>query len=235
MLKIFLKKGREKPVLNGHPWIFSGAIRRIEGSGESGEPCMVMGDGNKVLGHGYYNATSSITVRMLTAGPVPFTFKELEARLERAVTARESVAREGKTDSYRIVNAEGDFLPGLIVDRYAAGLVIQINTAGMERMRAEIIEALVSRCAPAFIFERSDTEAREREGLQTETGLRTGNPAETIVIKENGLLFAADLSEGQKTGFYFDQRENRAMARTYAGGRRCLDCFSYSGDRKSVV
>jgi 23S rRNA (cytosine1962-C5)-methyltransferase len=229
MLKIFLKKGRGKPVLSGHPWIFSGAIRRIEGSGEPGEICVVMGDGNNVLGHGYYNATSSIAVRMLTTGSAPFTFKEIEARLERAATARESVSREGRTDSYRLVNAEGDFLPGLIVDRYASGLVIQINTAGMERMRAGIIEALVSRYSPAFIFERSDTEAREREGLQTETGLRSGAPADMLVIKENGLFFAADLSGGQKTGFYFDQRENRALARTYAGGKRCLDCFSYSG------
>jgi 23S rRNA (cytosine1962-C5)-methyltransferase len=229
MLKVFLKKGREKPVLSGHPWIFSGAIRRIEGSGEPGELCVVMNEGNAVLGHGYYNAKSSITVRMLTAGSAPFTLKTLEERLEQAIAAREGILREGRTDSCRLVNAEGDFLPGLIVDRYAGGLVIQINTAGMERMRAGIIEALASMCAPAFVFERSDTEAREREGLRAEEGLRSGAPADPLVIKENGLCFDADLAGGQKTGFYFDQRENRALARTYAAGRRCLDCFSYSG------
>ncbi|MBN1130794.1 MAG: class I SAM-dependent rRNA methyltransferase [Chitinispirillaceae bacterium] len=229
MMKVFLKKGREKPVLNGHPWIFSGAIRRIEGSGGPGGFCEVIGEGGDVLGHGYYNAASSITVRMLTAGAEPFTLKTLLERIERAVVARECIVREGRTDSCRIVNAEGDFLPGLIIDRYAAGIVIQINTAGMDRMRTGIIEAIASRCSPAFVLERSDADAREREGMRNEDGLKSGVITDPLVIKENGLCFAVDPVGGQKTGFYFDQRENRALARTYASGRRCLDCCSYSG------
>jgi len=229
MLKVYLKKGREKPIRNGHPWIFSGAIRKIEGNGDPGEPCVVVGDNGTTLGHGYYNPKSSITVRMLSGGEEPFTEEILKKRLEEAINARAGILREGGTDSCRLVNAEGDFLPGLIVDRYAGGLCVQICTAGMERMRAGIMAALAAQCAPSFVFERSDTEAREREGLQSEEGLRAGVLPGPLVIRENGLDFIADPVGGQKTGFYFDQRENRALACAYAGGRHCLDCFSYSG------
>ena len=145
MLNIHLKQGREKPVKNGHPWIFSGAVQRIEGSGESGDPCRVLDAGGAALGHGYYNAKSSITVRMLTSGDVPFTQEDLAARLDRAIGARGGILATGVTDSCRLVNAEGDFLPGLIVDRYAAGLVVQILTAGMERMRSAIVSLLAGR------------------------------------------------------------------------------------------
>ena len=232
MLKIYLKKGREKPIKNGHPWVFSGAIQRIEGEGKPGEPCIVIGACETVLGHGYYNAKSSITVRMLTRGDEPpFTGQTLTERIERAIAARAPILADAYagTDSFRLVNAEGDFLPGIIVDRYAGGLCIQVCTAGMERMRGEIIGALSAQCAPAFIFERSDTEAREREGLPAEEGLRAGMLPEPLIVKENGLGFIVDLAGGQKTGFYFDQRCNRQLARIYAGGRQCLDCFSYCG------
>ena len=230
MLKIYLKKGREKPICNGHPWIFSGAVQKIEGNGEPGEPCMVIGAGGTVLGHGYYNAKSSITVRMLTRGDKqPFTGQLLRERIERAIAARAVILTDTDTDSCRLVNAEGDFLPGLVVDRYAGGLCVQISTAGMERVREEIMATLFVRCTRGFIYERSDTESRKREGLPAKEGLRSGTLPEPLVIKENGLKFIVDLSIGQKTGFYFDQRNNRLLARTYAKGNHCLDCFSYSG------
>jgi 23S rRNA (cytosine1962-C5)-methyltransferase len=228
MLKIHIKKGREKPVLNGHPWIFSGSIRRIEGNGEPGEPCAVIGYDNSILGYGYYNAKSSITVRMLTTGDEPFTLQDLRGRIKQAISARAEILHDGSTDSCRLINAEGDFLPGLVVDRYSEGLTIQICTSGMERMRTDIIDALSACCPPAFIFERSDTESREREGLTVKGGLIAGILPEPLFIRENGIRFSVDLAGGQKTGFYFDQRENRALARSYAKGRRCLDCFSYS-------
>lgn len=231
MLKVYLKKGREKPILNGHPWIFSGAIEKVHGEAEgtAGEPCEVIGAGGAVLGHGYYNAKSSITVRMLTRGNSPFTPEVLQERLERAIASRAPLLAGGATDSCRLVNAEGDFLPGLIVDRFAGGLSVQICTAGMERMRSGIIAALSRLCAPAFIFERSDTEAREREGLPEHDGLVAGALPEQCIVRENGLRFSVDIAGGQKTGFYFDQRENRLKARAYANGKACLDCFSYSG------
>jgi 23S rRNA (cytosine1962-C5)-methyltransferase len=229
MLKIHLKKGREKPIMNGHPWVFSGAIQNVEGDGTAGEPCKVMGGGGAVIGHGYYNMKSAITVRMLTKGDTPFTVQTLCTRLDRAVAERAPILAGAETDSCRLVNAEGDFLPGLVVDRYGPGLSVQFLTAGMERMRGEVIRALTARCSPAFIFERSDTEAREREGLPAESGPLAGTLPEKLIIMENGIKYAVDFAEGQKTGFYFDQRCNRALTRSYAGGRHCLDCFSYSG------
>lgn len=228
MLKIYLKKGRERPIINGHPWVFSGAIQKVEGEGNPGELCAVVG-GGVIIGHGYYNKNSSISVRILTKGDTPFTTQILNKRLERAIAGRAMILDGNSTDSYRLVNAEGDFLPGLIVDRYACGISMQVCTAGMERMRKEIICLLNEQCTPSFIYDRSDTEAREREGLLPEEGLRAGTLPEPLIIKENGLKFIINISDGQKTGFYFDQRCNRLLARTYAKGKHCLDCFSYSG------
>jgi 23S rRNA (cytosine1962-C5)-methyltransferase len=233
MLNIHLKEGRDKPVRNGHPWIFSGAVQRIEGGGASGEPCRVVGASGAILGHGYYNTKSSITVRMLTRGDTQFTAAHLRSRIDRALAARsKSAGLEGpsaQTDSYRLINSEGDFLPGLIVDRYGKGLCVQILTWGMERIREDIIGALCARLAPAFIVERSDTEARLREGLEPREGCIRGSLPGELVIRENGIVIGVDLSHGQKTGYYFDQRENRLLMRDYAAKRRCLDCFSYSG------
>ncbi len=229
MLKVYLKKGREKPIKNGHPWIFSGAIQKVEGEGKAGEPCKVIGADETVLGHGYYTTQSSIAVRMLTRGDEPFTGKELRKRISRACGLRSSICANAETDSCRLVNAEGDFLPGLIVDRYACGVSVQIVTAGMELMREEIVHALTDTCSPAFIFERSGTEARGREGLAPAEGLLQGAAPEPLIIKENGLKIGVDIAGGQKTGFFFDQRTNRILARHYAPRRRCLDCFSYSG------
>jgi 23S rRNA (cytosine1962-C5)-methyltransferase len=229
MLNIYLKEGRDKPVKNGHPWIFSGAVQRIEGASTSGEPCRVFGAAGALLGHGYYNAKSAITVRMLTRGDAPFTGALLRSRIDRALAARSNFADRAGTDSYRLVNSEGDFLPGLVVDRYSEGLCIQILTSGMERIRDDIIAALTARLSPAFIVERSDTEARLREGLEPRGGCIAGSVPGELIIRENGIAIAVDLSGGQKTGYFFDQRENRLLVRTYAAKRRCLDCFSYSG------
>jgi 23S rRNA (cytosine1962-C5)-methyltransferase len=229
MVKIFLKKGREKPVINGHPWVFSGAIHKVDGEKEPGAPCMVVDTAGAVLGHGYFNEKSSITVRMLTKGDTPFTASVLTTRIEQAVAARMPILSDTETDSCRLVNAEGDFLPGLIVDRFAAGLSVQILTYGMERMRHDIMAVLGDQLAPSFVVERSDTEARQREGLPACSRLLTGKLPSPLIIIENGIKFEADIEGGQKTGFFFDQRANRLLVRAYASGRRGLDCFSYSG------
>jgi 23S rRNA (cytosine1962-C5)-methyltransferase len=229
MLTVTVKKGREKPVVNGHPWIFSGSIHKVDGEALPGASCIVKDPGGVVLGHGYYNATSSITVRMLTKGDEPFTDERLRRRIERAIAARRDLLRTPDTDSCRLVNAEGDFLPGLVVDSYAGGLCVQLLTAGMERLRPAVLSALGNLLSPRFIFERSDTEARKREGLLPGEGLLQGDLSGPLVVRENGLRFGVDLAGGQKTGFFFDQRVNRMLVRAYAKGARCLDCFSYSG------
>jgi 23S rRNA (cytosine1962-C5)-methyltransferase len=229
MLNVYLRKSRDKPVKNGHPWIFSGSIERIEGNGEPGSPCRILSAEGTVLAHGYYNKKSAITVRVLTRGDLPFTKDLLRQRIERAVAARRRLFESTDTDSFRLVNAEGDFLPGLIVEKYAAGICIQILTAGMERLRDDILQTLTATCRPDFIVERSDTESSGREGLLVRDGMVSGTLPQPLVIRENGIRAQVDPEGGQKTGFYFDQRENRLLARSYGAGRRCCDCFSYSG------
>jgi 23S rRNA (cytosine1962-C5)-methyltransferase len=229
MLNVYLKKSRDKPVKNGHPWIFSGSIERIEDGGEPGDPCRVLSADGAVLAHGYYNKKSAITVRVLTRGDTPFTKDLLRQRIERAVAARRRLFESTDTDSFRLVNAEGDFLPGLIVEKYAAGICIQVLTAGMERLRDDILQTLSAICKPDFIVERSDTESSGREGLLLRDGVLSGMLPRPLVIRENGIRVQADPEGGQKTGFYFDQRENRLLVRSYAAGMRCCDCFSYSG------
>jgi 23S rRNA (cytosine1962-C5)-methyltransferase len=165
---------------------------------------------------------------MLSWGDDPFSRKVLSERIRHAVACRYQLL-DTTTDSCRLINSEGDFLPGLIVDRFSDGLVLQILTAGMERMRNDIAEELVRWCTPHFIFERSDSDARKREGLRPSDGTVYGTPPPTVTILENGLRYSVDIAKGQKTGFFFDQRENRKLLRLYTDGKRVADCFSYNG------
>jgi 23S rRNA (cytosine1962-C5)-methyltransferase len=228
MLFIHLKNGKDKPIRMGHPWVFSGAIARVEGRGEPGDLCSVVSSSGELLGSGFYNFHSTIRVRMLAKKGEPFNEDVLSQRIAGAAARRAAILDSG-TDSCRLVNSEGDLLPGLIVDKYGAGLCIQIQTAGMERFRQHIIESLKRHCSPAFIFERSDTDARMREGLSGHDGVLYGNLPSGIILNENGLKFRADISSGQKTGFFLDQRENRRLFREYARDKTICDCFCYSG------
>ena len=251
-MNIRLKPGKDKPVRNGHPWIFSGAVAKVEGAFDPRDRlCTVYSVNGERLGVGYYNDKSTIRVRMLTVDtvnavntnadttrsalpPLTFTAKDLHSRISQSIDTRKRNGvlidnANSVTDSCRLVNSEGDFLPGLIVDKYGPGVCIQIGTAGMECWRGVIVDALSDIVNPSFIYERSDTASREREGLPSSEGLIAGTLPETLVIKENGIKYKADLRAGQKTGFFFDQRENRALLRRYAAGRNVCDCFSYSG------
>jgi 23S rRNA (cytosine1962-C5)-methyltransferase len=214
----------------GHPWVFSGAIDHIEGEepSDGGEICAVVTANGERLGCGFYNLNSTIRVRMLTKANEQFDAGVLSARIEEAVALRRPILT-GETDSCRLVNSEGDRLPGLIVDKYADGLCLQVLTAGMERFRPQILDALKQCCAPAYVFERSDTEARSREGLSAQGGLVFGELPLHCIVLENGLRFHADLAAGQKTGLFLDQRENRKLFSAYAAGRTICDCFCYSG------
>jgi 23S rRNA (cytosine1962-C5)-methyltransferase len=228
MLKVYLKNGREKPVRMGHPWIFDGAVSKIDGKASDGELCSIYTSQNEFVATGYYNSKSAIIVRVLSYENTPFSSSELNRRIVRAISLRQRVLLNG-TDSCRLINSEGDFLPGLIVDKFAAGLVIQILTTGMERFRTDILESLQANCNPEFIYERSDTDARKREGLPSQQGLLSGKAPLRTVFSEQGIQFVADIVNGQKTGFFFDQRQNRELLRSYAAGRKMCDCFSYSG------
>jgi 23S rRNA (cytosine1962-C5)-methyltransferase len=227
--RILLKRGREKPVLRGHPWIFSGAVARVEGEVSPGEAGEVYSHGGQFLGLGHINPRSQITVRLLTQKKEELGESFFRDRISRAAVLREDWSR-GRTNAYRVINGEGDFLPGLIVDRYGETLVLQCLTAGMDRLKEVLTHLLVKEFRPRSIYERSDVATRSEEGLAESSGLLYGKEVpEWIEIEEQGCRFRVNVKKGQKTGFYLDQKENRFALRRLSEGKKVLDCFSYTG------
>lgn len=227
--KIYLKQGRERPVLNGHPWIFSGAVERIEGDVESVGIADVFDGRKNWLARGFYNPKSQIRVRLLTWQKDDIDGDFFARRIRHALAMRQ-VHLSASTNAYRIVNGEGDFLPGLIVDRYGDFLVCQFFTAGMAQFKDDIVESLGALFPTAGIFERSEGRVGGEEGLESAVGVLSGEaPPETIQIEENGYKFLVDVRRGQKTGFFLDQRDSRAFLSTLARARTVLNCFSFTG------
>jgi 23S rRNA (cytosine1962-C5)-methyltransferase len=229
MQRIFLKKGREAPVLRGHPWIFSGAIEKVEGDGEDVAVADIFDSQKTWIARGFLNVKSQIRVRVVTWKKESIDRAFFSRRLSQALSARVRYL-SATTNAYRLINGEGDFLPGLIVDRYDDFLVCQFFTAGMEMFKADIVEALNELVDVKGISERSEGKVRAEEGLEPAVGGLAGEiPPDTISILENGNKFVVDIKRGQKTGFFLDQRDNRAFLSTLARGQRMLNCFSYSG------
>lgn len=235
--RLFLKPGKAKPLLARHPWIFSGAIARVENA-RDGDTVDICDSSGRFLARGYYNSQSQIAARVWTFDDVPIDRAFLRARLERAIAARAALIDHATTNAYRLVNAESDGLAGVIVDRYADFLVAQFLTLGVERRKAEIVELLAELFAPRGIYERSDVDVRAKEGLTPSVGVLHGAaPPDLIEMRENGLRFLVDVKRGHKTGFYLDQRENRARVATFlraaVGGQpslvEVLNVFSYTG------
>jgi 23S rRNA (cytosine1962-C5)-methyltransferase len=238
---VTLKKGREKPILSGHPWVFSGAVESVRGYKEAGDPCTVVDSVGSFLATGYVNTSSQITVRVLASGAAAEGTRIdgdfIRASLERALRLRESLLGSafvsGTKSAFRLINAEGDFLPGLIVDRYGEGLVIQLLTAGMRRLKGLLVDGLRTLLSPVFIYQKIDAHMFEAEGLNAaaaDTGTCLyGTLPTAIEIEEAGARFHVDVEGGQKTGFYLDQRRNRAMLREISAGMSLLNCFSYTG------
>ncbi len=228
-IKLILKSGREKPILGRHPWIFSGAIDRIDDDYEVGDLVRVLSAKNQFLGTGYLNPRSQIVVRMLRfdEGPVDESF--FEARIRQALDLRSRFIPP-KTNAYRLIHSEGDFLPGLTVDRYSEYLVAQFQTAGIDKWKEPILDFLEKNLKPKGIYEKDDSDVREWEGLQKRVGqLRGEEPPDYVQIEENGIPFIVDIHAGQKTGFFLDQRENRKLVSQYASEKRVLNLFSYTG------
>ncbi len=241
MVQIVLRKGRERPVRQRHPWIFSGSVERVVGEPGGGDLVDVVSVRGELLGRGYFNPDSQIAVRLLAwaregeCEPVEADF--WRARLERAIASRVGLLADPGTTACRLVNAESDGLPGLVVDRYGDYLVLQALTLGVERRKTELLASLrqayrSSSPQPklAGVYERSDADVREKEGLPPSTGLLWGQePPDLVEILENGHRFLVDLKAGHKTGFYLDQRENRARTAPYCAGREVLNAFAYTG------
>ena len=228
---VTLKPGKEKPVRNRHPWVFSGAIARVDGQPQDGDIVTVAAADGQFLGRAYINQRSQIALRILTwADEETIDAAFWRARLTRAMAGRRLLDLGSETTAYRLANAEADLLPGLIVDRYGAYLVVQFLTLGIERWQDAILDALTELCEPAGIYERDDVPVRAKEGLKERVGrLRGAEPPAEVEIVERGRRFLVDVRRGQKTGFYLDQRDNRRRVAQYAAGREMLNCFAYSG------
>jgi len=225
---VTLKPGREKALVKGNPWIFSGAVRSIESCREKGQLCEIHSADGTFLALGYVNPDSKIPCRVLSREQISIDRTFLSARIAQAVHHRDIIAAGG-SDAFRLVNSEGDFLPGLVIDRYGKGIVVQFLTCGMERFRDDILEVVKELIVPSFVIERSDTPARREEGLHDRCGILSGSLPDPVTITENGLTFKVDCIGGHKTGFYLDQRDSRLLIRQFTGGKRVLNLFSYTG------
>jgi len=231
MTDIILKPGKERSALRCHPWIFSGAIGKIEGKAENGETVRILDSKNNFLAYGAWSKESSIALRIWSGSPdemIDGAF--FQHRIARAFELRKQIFKGELPEAYRLVYAESDGLPGVIADLYSGWAVIQLSTAGADRFREEIADALLP-YAPCGVYERSDVDGRRREGLEPVKGILRGKAVpEKIDFTENGVHFQCDVRNGHKTGFYLDQRLNRAaVASEITAGAEVLNCFCYTG------
>jgi 23S rRNA (cytosine1962-C5)-methyltransferase len=226
--RIILKKGRETPLRHGHPWVFSGALARVEGNPLPGDVVLAADSVGRPLGLGFYN-TGDIAFRLLTDDPAARVDADFwRRRIERAVALRKKVVSP-ETNAFRLINAEGDGIPGLVVDRYGGCLVFSIGTAGADRWREILIGLLLEAVGPVGIYERSEGRSRQLEGLSDRIGPAAGEIPAAVEIVENGLRFEVDPITGQKTGFFLDQRGNREVVGLLSRDAAVLNCFSYTG------
>lgn len=227
---VLLKADREKSLLRRHPWLFSGALARVEGAPAAGETVAVRAADGRFLAWGAFSPTSQIRVRV-------WSFEEAEAigpelfrrRAAGAVALRQELGLPAASDAWRVVNGESDGLPGVVADRYGDMLVVQFASAGAEAWREAIADALQAATGCAAVYERSDLEVRELEGLAPRSGPLRGPAPGEATIREGALRYRVDVRGGQKTGFYLDQRDNRARVGALARGRRVLNGFCYTG------
>ncbi len=229
--RIFLRKGREASVRARHPWIFSGAVETVESleGAQDGDVCDVIDSEGERIARGTLNRSSQILCRILTWGDEAIDADFFRQKIEGALALRRELIDTRHTDAYRLVNAEGDLLPGLIVDRYGDSLVVQCLTAGMARLEPLWLDTLVDMLQPRAIIDRTEGAVRD-PALEGRREVLYGElPTLPVWIHENGHRFRVHLTQGQKTGFYLDQRENRQLLGTHASGRDILNGFAYTG------
>ncbi|HEX9934118.1 MAG TPA: class I SAM-dependent rRNA methyltransferase [bacterium] len=228
---IRLRSGKSHVLRKGHPWLFSGAIANLDQRTlRPGDTVSVVSHDGQSMGIGIVNPRSDIAVRMLTSDAAAVVDTAFWRNRIRQASSLRSKSVPPRTNAFRLINAEGDFMPGLVVDRYDSVLVMSIGTAGMDRFRHDIVQALVDEAQPGSILERSEGKSREREGLPGRTELCYGAQIPSgMDIEENGYAFFVDVFSGQKTGFFLDQRSNRELAKRLSPGMQVLNAFSYTG------
>ena len=226
MASAILYPGKEKRVLGGHPWVFRSDIARMEGSPEPGDIVTVRSAKGRFLAMAYWNPASEITLRIMSLREEPIDRDFIFRRVREAVDYRRSFA---DLRSCRLIFAESDRLPALIVDSFGDTLVVQCLALGMERFLPDVVDALAEIVKPKGIWARNDVPVRRKEGLPMTTGLLWGEVPDRVEMTENGIRFLVDVKEGQKTGFFLDQKENRAAIAPFVKGQRVLDCFTHTG------
>ena len=226
-----LKKGKESIIKFRHPWIFSGAIDKVENVEENGQLVLVSSSNNQPLAIGSYSFYSQIAVRIWSFDISSKVDKSLLLkRFNSALELRKNIINRSETNAFRVINSESDHIPGLIVDFYAGYYVIQFLSAGVEYFRKEIIEIISNQSDCIGIYERSDSDVRIKENLPLQTKLLFGDSIpEKVLIKENGICFGVDIQKGHKTGFYLDQRDNRLILKNFCKNKNILNCFCYTG------
>lgn len=232
MIDVILKKGKEKAVLQRHPWVFSGAIERVKGKPVNGDIVRLTDAQGSFMAYGFYNDQSRVALRLLE-------WKEdvlvdeiwFRNRVATAIAGRNELLSDPQTNTCRLIFSEADYLPGLIVDKYAGYLSVQVLTSGMEKMMPVIIDELQKLLNPAGIFDKSDASSRAHEGMEASAGgvLAGSHPPELVEVLENGIKYGVNIAEGQKSGFYCDQRDNRHILASFVKNKRVLDCFCYTG------
>lgn len=225
--KVVLKPGKEKSVVgNRHPWIFSGAIE-VFPKLAPGELADVYSSKREFLARAYFHPENSIAGRVMSYTEEDIS-KVIEKKLKEAQALRAASISEN-TNCYRLVNSEADGLPGLVLDKYKDVFVIQVNTAGMDRLKAIVVEKIAKLFHPRALLEKSISSARAQEGLEPFQGALLGEQVDEVLVEENGIQFFVSFTEGQKTGLFLDHREMRALVQNHAKGKKVLNCFAYTG------
>ena len=226
MAKVTLRKTRETRVRGGHPWIYASEIEKVEGAFDNGDIVDVADFRGKFIGKGFYNPQSQISLRILTRNDEPCDRDFFARRIQEAWDYRRLLC---DPMSCRLIYSESDFLPGLVVDKFAGVLVLQSLSLGIERIKDMICDLLMEIIQPVGIWERSDVPVRRLEGMEQTTGLLRGEVPDEVDMVENGIHFLVDVKHGQKTGFFLDQKQNRAALAPLCRDARVLDCFCHNG------
>jgi len=229
MLKVILNKNEEADILNGFPWVYSNEVNNFEGPIVSGDICEVLDNNRHFVGYGFFNANSKLMVRMLSLNQEDKIDKEFfKKRIQYALSHRNNLHFED-SNCMRLIFSEADYLPGLVVDKYDEILVISISVLGMDNIKKVIVDILVELLNPKGIYERSDSPSRLKEGLDIQKGYLYNEFDPKVLVNENGIQFYVDVQNGQKTGYFLDQKINRDNLKYYVKDKIVLDCFSNVG------